>query len=341
MLRRILVVSAILCASCVDSGGLDGRDAIVDVADEPESSACPFGGVKIESGLDEDGDGELARTEVDDTRYVCNGTDAKPPTRTRVSEEPAGDNCSAGGMRIETGLDNDRDGELGDAEVQSTEFVCNGTDGENGEDGQDGTDGTNGTDGEDGVSYLTSVTAEPANGNCGAESGVRVDAGPDTNANGTLDGSEISSTEYVCDGEDGASGGTSVVSQYDDTKAISDGSVVTLVSASITASGPGTVVAIGSTDAFCTADGPSDHDCDTGGMTPGFVRIVDTANGAVNTGDGHGYFWLADDTTEAVQRSRVFTVSGAGTRTFYLRGQAQLGEMGFWRNQLTLVFLAD
>jgi hypothetical protein len=76
-------------------------------------------------------------------------------------------------------------------------------------------------------------------------------------------------------------------------------------------------------------------------MTPGFVRIVDTANGAVNTGDGHGYFWLADDTTEAVQRSRVFTVSGAGTRTFYLRGQAQLGEMGFWRNQLTLVFLAD
>lgn len=344
MFRKVIVAVALVCVGCVDSNVVDGRDAIVDVVDEPQSSACPFGGVKIDSGLDENSNGELEPTEVSDTRYVCNGADAKPPSRTIVADEPAGDNCSGGGVKVQNGLDNDRDGELSEAEVEETRYVCNGTDGADGEDGADGTNGANGTngaDGMDGVTYLTSVTGEPANGACGLEQGVRIDNGPDTNRNGTLDTSEVEATEYVCDGADGASSGTEVVTQYDGPRVVSNGNTVTLVSATLSVPGPGTIVAMGATDAFCSTAGGTDHDCDSSGQTPGHVRVVDTSTGGVTTGDGRSYFWLADDTTEAVHRSNVFTVGSAGTYTYYLRGVADFGEIGFWRNQLTLVYLAD
>lgn len=42
----------------------------------------------------------------------------------RVSEEPTGANCPAGGSVIETGLDLDRDGTLSDSEVEASSYVC-------------------------------------------------------------------------------------------------------------------------------------------------------------------------------------------------------------------------
>ena len=52
-----------------------------------------------------------------------------------VSEVAAGDpTCPAGGVRVQLGADDNRDGDLDDDEVDSTSYVCNGTDMVGGED---------------------------------------------------------------------------------------------------------------------------------------------------------------------------------------------------------------
>ncbi|MGZ9899559.1 alkaline phosphatase [Shewanella gaetbuli] len=71
----------------------------------------------------------------------------------------------------------------------------------------DGDDGQNGTDGSNGATSLITQTALPlGDANC-PNTGVRIDSGVDTDADGTLQASEISATEYVC-----APGKTSVSS---------------------------------------------------------------------------------------------------------------------------------
>ncbi|MDO6558445.1 alkaline phosphatase [Paraglaciecola chathamensis] len=62
----------------------------------------------------------------------------------------------------------------------------------------DGDDGTNGTDGSNGVNSLIVQTALAAgDANC-PNSGVQIDSGIDADSSGTLESSEIDSTEYVC-----------------------------------------------------------------------------------------------------------------------------------------------
>jgi alkaline phosphatase len=69
------------------------------------------------------------------------------------------------------------------------------------DDGDNGTNGSNGSNGTNGSNGLTSVVLQTnlavGNINC-PNSGVQIDSGLDTDANGTLESSEISATEYVC-----------------------------------------------------------------------------------------------------------------------------------------------
>ncbi|MEO1172455.1 MAG: hypothetical protein AAFX94_10450, partial [Myxococcota bacterium] len=94
-----------------------------------------------------------------------------------VSDEPAGMNCPNGGTRVESGRDDNSDGVLDAAEVDSTRFVCAGA---------------------DGSSALVRLSDEAAGVNC-AFGGTRVDAGVDNDGNGALDPAEITDTRYVCD----------------------------------------------------------------------------------------------------------------------------------------------
>ncbi|MGI6394626.1 MAG: DUF7151 family protein [bacterium] len=73
------------------------------------------------------------------------GKDAKNMI-TVMSDEKAGENCENGGVRIETGFDEDGDGKLSEEEVNDTKFICN-SESEKGEDGADGKDGAKGDDG--------------------------------------------------------------------------------------------------------------------------------------------------------------------------------------------------
>jgi hypothetical protein len=130
-----------------------------------------------------------------------------------VSDEPVGDNCAAGGKRIETGVDADGSGTLVGAEIAATNYVCNGIngmDGEDGTNGEDGEDGTNGEDGENGFEVL--VTTAPITTPCasgGHQLSIGLDNGDGTGGiarNGILEAGEVDKTVNLCNGADGQDG---------------------------------------------------------------------------------------------------------------------------------------
>ncbi len=63
----------------------------------------------------------------------------------------------------------------------------------------------NPTNGRDGLATLVNVATEAPGAVC-AHGGSRVEAGPDTNANGVLDADEVTSTSHVCTPADGLNG---------------------------------------------------------------------------------------------------------------------------------------
>jgi hypothetical protein len=89
---------------------------------EPPPFICASTSTAVEAGLDSDGDGVLddgeARARVD----LC----ASPArVRVKLSPEPAGARCAAGGTRVVTGEDVNGDGEIGgNGEPTMETFVC-------------------------------------------------------------------------------------------------------------------------------------------------------------------------------------------------------------------------
>ena len=52
---------------------VNGSNSLIKMADESPGENCAYGGVKIETGIDLDGNEKLGEIEVDNTAYVCNG----------------------------------------------------------------------------------------------------------------------------------------------------------------------------------------------------------------------------------------------------------------------------
>jgi hypothetical protein len=112
--------------ACGGANGSNGKASLVDVEAEAPGGNCPAGGSKITHGLDDDGNGTLASTEIDGTRYACHGVDASDASVARVSVEveAPGGNCTGGGHVIKVGLDDNADRTLQAEEVDSTSYVC-------------------------------------------------------------------------------------------------------------------------------------------------------------------------------------------------------------------------
>ncbi|MBN9682024.1 MULTISPECIES: DUF7151 family protein [unclassified Corallococcus] len=96
--------------------------ALSRVLPEAPGAACAFGGKAVQTGLDLDGDGALAATEVTHTDYVC--ADAPTQVLVRTSELAPGAVCAEGGRLTQAGLDLDGDGVLDDAEVTREVPAC-------------------------------------------------------------------------------------------------------------------------------------------------------------------------------------------------------------------------
>lgn len=182
-----------VCNGADGANGTNGNNSLVAVTAESPGANCVAGGQQIAVGVDDDGNATLEAGEVDATVFVCNGVDGSNGTGNNslveVTVEPAGANCSAGGQKIEAGVDENGDGMLDPEEVDATVFVCNGG---------------AGVDGGDGSPALINVTGEPAGANC-ANGGTRIETGVDDDGSGALDAAEVDTTAYVCNGADGGS----------------------------------------------------------------------------------------------------------------------------------------
>lgn len=117
------------------------------------------------------------------------GQDGKA-TLVSTSPESAGGNCVYGGIRLDTGLDVNRDGVLGSSEVETTAYVCNQR--------------------VDGRSTAVRVVAVPAGASCAA-GGQRIDTGIDDNDDHVLGDTEVDSSALVCSGTNGVDGFTTRV----------------------------------------------------------------------------------------------------------------------------------
>jgi hypothetical protein len=190
--------------------------------------------------------------------------------------------------------------------------------------------------GADGTSDLVSVTDEPAGVNC-ANGGVRIDSGPDTNANGAIDSSEITTTKYVCSGKDGSSGAApQIVKVADPAAAVAANTnmAVTILSAPITTTAAGKLLAIASVDAYCDA-----VECPAGNPAADGTIWLSAVDTEMNPPGDADYFYLTPNTTEGVSRAQDFTIAAAGTFTYYLRGKDAINSFTFFRPSITLVYL--
>lgn len=215
--------------------GPDGQRTIVQQVEEPAGDNCEFGGLRIEAGLDANGNDALDGDEITATTFVCTG-DPAPDARALLTETSAdvGDECpEAGGTLIRSGLDDDASGTLEEAEVDFERLVCAGDNsaislvviddeprgdncaagGQRFRFGRDGNgDGILQVGEVDETDYvcnpiptLTSVTSlAPGSSTECPSGGQRVDVGADTNGNGVLESSEVNLTSYACNGTDGA-----------------------------------------------------------------------------------------------------------------------------------------
>lgn len=212
----------------------------------------------------------------------CNGSsgdnppdDSGPDGKTiLVSQtiEPSGLNCPEGGLAVNAGPDLDGSGVLEPGEITSTQYVCNGA------------------DGMDGLHALVAVTDEPAGANCSA-GGKQISLGLDRDSNGTLNPEEVTSTDYVCNGQSGADGISTLLLIEDEPAGANCPSGGSKVSAGLDTNLNGALdpAEVGSTAYVCNGA--------TGAPGPGvtWLEITDTAVQAVaNTG------YLANHATEQV-----------------------------------------
>ncbi|MEY4731015.1 MAG: hypothetical protein RL020_2173 [Pseudomonadota bacterium] len=187
MLRNIFVLLGLLFALAACGGGgsestprsaEDANLVATGVKATAPASACPFGGITVEGGIDSNANKVLDAPEVTSTQYVCNGSPGAAG-----AAGPAGAN-----------------GSPGPAGTAGT----NGLNGTNGATGPAGPAGANGTAGTNGLNSATNVCAIPNTtiaslqlcGDKVIASGFLIATGPDTTGNGRPN--PVTSTVLVC-----------------------------------------------------------------------------------------------------------------------------------------------
>ena len=128
-----------------------------------------------------DGDNGIDGTNGIDGDNGIDGADGLNTLITTISESP-GLNCNNGGTKIVVGLDVDRDGFLSEAEIEQTEFICDG--------------------GSSASTLLTTYSIPPSSLGCDGGSVIShgLDNGDDggTIANGQLESGEVDSSTTFC-----------------------------------------------------------------------------------------------------------------------------------------------
>ena len=130
MKKTFFIISLIIISiiSCKEEEGPEGLTSLISMSGEPVGTNCSNGGQRIDTGIDKNRNGLLDANEIQASSFLCNGDDGRNSI-TKSFPEPAGDNCTAGGIKITSGIDMNSNNELEDSEIQRVEFICNGIDG--------------------------------------------------------------------------------------------------------------------------------------------------------------------------------------------------------------------
>ena len=86
--------------------GADGLNALVIMTPEASGSNCANGGTRIDVGVDDNSNGALETSEIDQTQYVCDGGSSNNTMLSTTSTPNTNLGCDAGGLVISHGLDN-------------------------------------------------------------------------------------------------------------------------------------------------------------------------------------------------------------------------------------------
>lgn len=241
--------SEILSSSfiCNGSNTSDAPKLLAKTSAENPGNNCTSGGTLVEIGTDLNDNNILDDNEVQTSFYVCNGKDGANGSNggadglTSLIRVQASSSCSNGGITVDTGLDNNKNGTLESNEISTTHDICNGADGTNGSDGRnlivvsntdiiscpnggveltfgydDDNNGTidqsletvlicSGTNGQNGLNSIIASTPENSGTNC-PNGGTFIQVGIDDNRNNLIDASEVDASFYVCNGQDGSDG---------------------------------------------------------------------------------------------------------------------------------------
>jgi len=193
----VVMATALFFAACEDvTTGTDGKTSLIKTSDEPAGDNCPYGGIRIEAGIDENGNSTLDPNEVKDLRFFCNSTDGKDGE----------DGLDGTGCTVTDNQDGTKTITCGDDTTVTISDGANGADGEdctvadNGDgtktitcggteitvsDGTDGADGNDGNNGANGHNSIVVIEDAPA-GTC-PNGGQKVTIGIDLNDNDLLD----------------------------------------------------------------------------------------------------------------------------------------------------------
>ncbi|MES1219095.1 MAG: hypothetical protein ABUT20_26555 [Bacteroidota bacterium] len=128
----LLIAAFSFFISCKKERGAAGLISLINVTTIPSGSACVNGGIKIETGLDANGNKILDASEVSASQNVCNGVAGANghSSLVRTEDMPADDICANGGLKVYSGIDANDNGILEDGEIQQTQEICNGADGQ-------------------------------------------------------------------------------------------------------------------------------------------------------------------------------------------------------------------
>lgn len=182
--------------------GEAGLQALVRIEPEAAGDICADGGLAVMAGLDANDDGYLSTSEVDHTRYVCNGAAGQDGSSCSVTDNADGTKTISCDDGTEVTLSDGADG--------TSCSVQTGTDGTRTITCDDGTsavinDGAAGYD-----SLVRQDTLDVGSTEC-PTGGVAVKTGLDADRSGTLEDGEVSQTTYVCNGPAGQAGEAALV----------------------------------------------------------------------------------------------------------------------------------
>lgn len=262
-----------------------------------------------------------------------------------VTEAP-GANCASGGLKVNSGLDDDGDSVLDPGEVTAFSYVCNGDDGDDGANG-----GT--------PTLLRTVQRTATLGEC-SDGGSAITFYQDLNGNSTLDGGEQQGPAVVvCNGDPVSAFGASPVAKNFRGAAATGVFVAAqgeagseeVISVTLTTPRAGTIFVIGSSVSYCESPAVGGgYDCAPNpDQTFAWLTIVDSpvsTGQAGNSGEAISALLTPNKDTQ-LNVTAIYDNIAAGTHTFYLVGMsssftpANLAQVYYGASEITAIFVPN